>query len=304
MKAWLLKLHRWIALLFALPLVVVLVTGLVLSLEPWLAVRAIEPGSLTAEKIQALLAQHDPEGRARSIAYRSYDNTLTVSAGRGSGATVVDLATGQTRDGPSALADLLTTARRLHEHLLIDAEWIVVGSTLAMLALALLGVLMGLPRIANTFAGWHKAMAWGLLPLVVLSPLSGLLLAWNVTFAGPSPANTGEQRARLPLAEAVRIVGERHDLSTLVWLRPQGGRVLARLVDGNEYRVYAVTREGTTAVPRNWPRLWHEGNFAGAWSAAMNFVLSLALIGLLGTGFWIWLRRKIRRLRSHRPQMA
>ena len=42
MKAWLLKLHRWVALLFALPLVFLLGTGLILSFEPWLVVRAID----------------------------------------------------------------------------------------------------------------------------------------------------------------------------------------------------------------------------------------------------------------------
>jgi uncharacterized iron-regulated membrane protein len=38
MKPWFLKLHRWISLLFALPLVVVLGTGLILSFEPWVVV--------------------------------------------------------------------------------------------------------------------------------------------------------------------------------------------------------------------------------------------------------------------------
>ena len=301
MKAWLLKFHRWVALLFALPLFFVLGTGLILSFEPWLVVCAIEPGALTPATIQALLSRHDPGGQARALVHRSYDKTLTISAGRGGG-TVVDVATGQALPGPSALANSLLTMRRMHETLLIDAGWLVVASTMAMLVLALLGVLMGLPRIANTLSGWHKTMAWGLLPLIVLSPLTGLFLAWGVTFASPPPAAASAQGAPLRLAEAVRIVGESRDLSTLVWMRPQGGRLLARLVEGGEYRVYAVTREGITAMPRNWPRLWHEGNFAGAWSALMNVIISLAMIGLLVTGLWIWSSRQLRR--RARLQMA
>jgi uncharacterized iron-regulated membrane protein len=300
MKLWLLKFHRWLALLFALPLVLVLGTGLVLSLEPWLVVRSIEPGYLTPARIHALLGQHDPDGRARSLAYRSYDKSLSIGAGRGAG-TVVDTATGQVLSEPSALARLLVTTRRMHETLLIDARWLVIGSTVAMLVLAFLGVLMGLPRIRNTVSGWHKGMAWGLLPLIVLSPLTGLFLAWGITFASSAPSTGSAQGAPMSLSEAVRIVGERHDLSRLVWLRPQGGRLLARFVERGEYRVYAVTREGTEAVPRNWPRLWHEGNFAGSWSASMNVVVSLAMIGLLVTGPWIWLRRRLRR-RAHRLQ--
>jgi uncharacterized iron-regulated membrane protein len=303
MKPWFLKLHRWVALAFALPLVFVLVTGLILSFEPWLVVRAIAPGALTAPRIEALLNQHDPSGQARALVYRAYDNTLTISAGRGGG-SVLDVETGQALAAPSALAGFLVTTRRLHETLLVDAGWVVIASTVAMLVLAVLGVLMGWPRIENSLSGWHKAFAWGLLPLVVLSPLTGLLLAAGITFTSPPPRAAAAQGAPLRLAEAVRIVGQSHDLSTLVWMRPQGGRLLARLVDGGEYRVYAVTRDGTAAMPRNWPRLWHEGNFAGAWSALMNVITSIAMIGLLVTGPWIWLRRRLRRRARQRQPAA
>lgn len=303
MKPWLLKFHRWIALVFSLPLAVVLVTGLVLSFEPWLVGRAIAPGSLTAAKVQGLLNQHDPGGKARSLVYRSYDSTLTMSVGRGGG-TVVDVATGQKLAGPSALANMLVTTRRLHETLLIDAGWLVIGSTGAMLVLVLLGVLMGWPRFANTVSGWHKAMAWGLLPLIVLSPLTGLFLSFGITFTGSPPVTAGAPGAPMTLLQAVQVLGKDRDLSALVWLRPQGGRILARLVEGGEYRVYAVTPGGVTPTPRNWPRLWHEGNFAGAWSALMNVVISVAMIGLLVTGLWIWLRRQFSRRARRRARVA
>ena len=305
MKAWFFKFHRWLALAFALPLAAVILTGLVLSFEPWLVTRAIQPGSLNAEKIQALLSQHDPSGRARALTYRSYDRTLTLGAGRGGG-VVFDIVTGQAQPRPSDLVTLLGRARGLHEALLLDAGWLVIVSTVAMLVMILLGVLMGLQRLANTLAGWHKAMAWGLLPLIVLSPLTGLLMALGITLTTPPSAGPGTQAgqdAPLTLREAVAIVGRDHDLSALVWLRPQGGRLLVRLVEGGEYTVYAVTREGTAAVPRNWPRLWHEGNFAGAWSAAMNVIVSLAMTGLLVTGIWSWLRRRLRK-RARRIRQA
>ena len=181
MKFWLLRLHRWVALLFALPLVVVLGTGLVLSVEPWLTVSAIKPGALTTARVQELLAKHDPAGQARAISYRSYDNTLTLGAGRGGG-KVIDVATGEPLTGPSGLAQTLGTMRGVHEHLVFDLGWLVSASSAAMLVLALLGVLMGWPRLRNTLSGWHKGVAWVLLPLVVLSPLTGLFLAYGVSF--------------------------------------------------------------------------------------------------------------------------
>mgnify|MGYP001012916187 CR=1 FL=1 len=160
MKPWLLKLHRWVALVFALPLLFVLGTGLILSFEPWIVVGAIQPGSLTAARVEALLKQHDPNGQARAIVHRSYERTLTFGGGRGPGGTTVDLTSGQKAEGPSTLANTLGTMRRMHERLLIDAGWLVIASTVAMLALALLGVLMGLPRFANTLSGWLRAFSF------------------------------------------------------------------------------------------------------------------------------------------------
>jgi uncharacterized iron-regulated membrane protein len=298
MKIWALKIHRWVALTFALPLVFVLCTGLILSFEPWLVTRAIAPGALSVSKVEALLSQHDPDGKAKALVYRSYDGTLTINGLRGSG-IVVDVASEQELPGPSSLANLLTTARRMHERLLINAGWLVIASSVVMLILAILGILMGLPRFANTLSGWHKAMAWCVLPLIVLSPLTGLLLASNITFMSTLPDAASTRGAPLRLADAVRIIGEGHDLSALVFIRPQGSRLLVRLVEGGEYRVYAVTPDGMTAMPRNWPRLWHEGNFAGAWSALLNLIASVAMIGLLVTGPLIWLRRRLR-LRARR----
>lgn len=300
MKVWLLKFHRWIALVFALPLAFVLGTGLILSFEPWLVGRAIEPGLLSPAKVEALLKQYDPGNKARMLSFRSYDKTLTISAGRGGASTVVDVGTGQTVAGPSALASTLMTVRGMHETLLVNAGWLVTGSTIAMLVLIVLGVLMGLPRFANTLSGWHKAMSWGLLPLVVLSPLTGLFLAFGVTFTSMPAAAPAGQGPAMTLSEIVQAVGKDHDLSTMVWIRPLGTTIAARLVEGGEYVIYRVTRDGAAPMARNWPRLWHEGNFAGAWSALLNVITSFALIGLLVTGVWIWARRKLRR-RTRRP---
>ena len=67
MKPLLLRLHRWITLVFAVPLAVVIVTGLILSFEPIVQDATTRGVSLPAEKIAALLDKHDPEGKARGV---------------------------------------------------------------------------------------------------------------------------------------------------------------------------------------------------------------------------------------------
>jgi uncharacterized iron-regulated membrane protein len=297
LKYWLLRLHRWTTLVFALPLAVLIVTGLILSFEPVLQVTSVKPGSMTVASIEALLARHDPEGKARSISLRAYENRLSLGGVRPDDDIDIDTRTGAELLDDGQVSNLFYYSRIIHEHLITDFGGLIVHlSTMAMLVLIALGMAMGWPHIRNTVSGWHKAVAWGLLPLLILSPLTGLLLAWGLTFSGPPAARSQP----MPILEAVRLVGASHDLSGLVWLRNRGGRQIARIVVDGGFRTYAVAPNGLQPAGSNWPRLIHEGNFAGIWSGLMNVVISIAFIGLMATGLIIWARRTFRK----RPERA
>lgn len=292
-----LRLHRWLTLVFALPLAVVVVTGLILSAQPIVQTASVRPGSLTAEKLESLVARHDPEGKARGLSINAYDNILTLAGVGPDGEIDVDLSTGAEAEQDTPLSDWFSWSRRVHQRLIGGMGWLVIASTFAMLALVALGVLMGLPRLRNTVSGWHKGVAWFTLPLVIISPLTGLFLAWGVgQTGGPAPgAARGPRQAPLPLVEAVRTVAANRDPSTIVSIGVRGGRLMARLNEGGELRGYAVTREGVTPLPRNWSRLVHEGNWMGWLSGGINVLTSLAIIALMGTGLTIWARRAFRR---------
>jgi uncharacterized iron-regulated membrane protein len=299
-KPVLLRLHRWITLVFCLPLAALVVTGLILSFEPIVATVSIAPRSLDAQAIEVVLAAVDPEGKARSLAFKPYENRLSVGGIGPDGVLHLDARTGRRLDADGFLSGLFGASRRLHERLILDLDWLVVASTFAMLTLIGLGLLMGWPRLRMSVSGWHQGLAWFALPLVILSPLTGLFIAYGITFAG-SPGGSGARGANIPIREAVQVIARGHDLSNLVWLRSRGGRLLVRLNEGGEYRVYAVTGEGLVPTPRNWPRLIHEGNWAGIWSGLFNLVTSLVLGGLLATGLTIWARRRFRK-RNPRPR--
>jgi uncharacterized iron-regulated membrane protein len=294
MNVWLLKYHRWLALLFALPLAVVIITGLILSFEPISVGNAIRPGSVSVEQMTTALRKHDPDGKASRISLEHDTGSLAIG-GRGMPTARVDLQTGETRKAAGATQSIFRTAKRLHETLLVDAKWLVDASAFAMLGLIALGLLMGWPSLSNSIVGWHKGVAWFLFPLLILSPLTGLGIAYRISLAPPPPASA---RAAPPtdMTAAIRIAGKDHDLSKLIWLRKRGKRILARLNEGGEYKVYAVTNAGAVALPRNWPRLLHEGNWFGAVSGLINAVIACAMLLLLGTGIFSWARRKARRV--------
>ncbi len=312
-KNYVLRLHRWITLVFALPLLFIIGTGLVLSFQPIVQSLAITPGAVTLEKLEQLLTKYDPDNKARALSMDLRENLLSLDGVGPDGSIDIDLATGAESDDESTLSQFFSTNRRLHRQLINRMGWLVDLSTFAMLALAALGVAMGWPRLRNNVAGWHKATAWVLLPLIVLSPLTGLFLAFNVTFLA-SPSGSGNAsgrpasgRAAAPAADmrkAVQLVARDHDLSTLLSVGNRGGRILARVQEGVALRAYAVTPQGLVATPTNWPRAFHEGTFAGVWSGLMNVFLSVAMLGLLGTGLFIWARRTLRRRPAARRTTA
>lgn len=289
----LLKLHRWISLVFALPLLIIIFTGLILAVEPMVQAESIRPGSLDAARVAALAQRFDPDGKARSIFIDSASGRLRL---QGAEARDIDLATGEIATTPSRLTDVFAWARQTH-HRLLDMGWLITASTIAMTLAMVLGVLMGLPRLRNTLSGWHKGAAWFTLPLILLSPLTALCMAFGLTFMGDTPPAGKPVR----LADAIALVAQSHDLAAVRMIGQRGGRVMAQIREGGELKSYAVTSSGVTLLPRNWPRLIHEGNWSAMIAGPLNVLVSVVLLVLLGTGIVIWARRTLRR-RSNRAR--
>lgn len=299
MKPLLLRLHRWTTLVFALPLAVVIVTGLVLSVEPIMQDMATRGLQLPAERVVSYFEKHDPEGKARGIQIRAYENRMVLQGVGPDGSIDLDLKTGEVVDDEerTMLSDVFGMAKDLHEHFIFDLRWMVTVSTIAMIVLIIIGVFMGWPRIRNSFSGWHQGMAWFGLPFLALSPITGLMLAYGVTFTAPLP----QDKAALPkIKEAVEMLGKASpagigDLGGLIWLRNRGGRLLARVNEGGVFRVYQVSRQGVRQTQTNWPRGLHEGNVGGFWTGIMVLLTSFAFVGLMVTGLTLWVRRTFRK---------
>lgn len=291
LKFYCLLFHRWLALIFALPLLLVIGSGLILSFEP-LAQQARPKQPITLSMIEEALARYDPQRNARSLTIRTQDNTLTIGGVGAGGSIVVDLGTGAETTDPQHTAQLFLTARRLHETLLLDLGWLVTASTIAMVVIPCLGLMIGWPRLRNSLGGWHQGMAWFALPLVILSPLSGLALAFGITLTPPAAPS---ERGRIAMLEAVRLIAANHDLANLTSIRPRGRILMARIFVNGELRGYRVGPAQLEPLPRNWPRLIHEGNWGGFWGPLVNIITSLVLIGLLATGVVIWSIRSLRK---------
>lgn len=300
MQRMLLEFHRWLAIMSSLPLVVLVSTGLVLTFEPAAHLLARKADSLKVGDVIAILDQHDPQGVSGSITYRNYEGTLSIGGVTPSGPIVVDVATRETRSAPGALARTFLLARALHTKLLYDLKPLVVAATVVLIVLALLGVAMGWPRFENTLSGWHMTAAWIGLPLILLTSVTGLLIAFGVMFGGGggAPKSIGMRKPGMSMAAVVEAAGRSRDMSGMVWIRAMGPRHMMRYTENGHFRGYFVVSQGVVPVPRNWPRSIHEGLWSVPLGFAMNLAVSLSAILAIVTGLLLWLRR--RRVRAIR----
>ena len=220
-----------------------------------------------------LLQRYDPDGRARGFSLDAAAQRLTLQAPN---APAIDLVTGEATAAPAARDGLFQWARRTHERLL-GQPWLVTASTCAMVVIMALGILMGWPRLRHSLAGWHKGAAWFSLPLILLSPLTGLCMAFGLSFQ--VDPDLGHAARPLGLPEAVRRVAQSHDLAQVGSIGIRGGRMMARIFEGGELRAYALTADGLTALPRNWPRALHEGNWSASPAARSTWRFRLCCLG-------------------------
>lgn len=289
-QATLLRLHRWITVILAIPLATLILTGLVLSFSPIVQTTSVKPGSLTLSQLENHLTKHDPGSKARGILLDHAAGTLTILGEEGR--KTVDLQSGAETDRRHWFSSWNRWARPLHEHFVYDLDWLVPLSTAAMIVSMIIGIFIGWPRITNTISGWHKAVAWFLLPLLILSPLTGLAITYGVTLTPRA-----ERAPAVPVLEAVRMVARKHDPSTLIYVRRRGPRQMVLVNTGAQQIQYQPTKAGLKPLPTNWPRAFHQDDFLGVWGGVMNVILSLAFILLLTTGLWIWFKRTFLRKR-------
>jgi sulfite reductase (NADPH) flavoprotein alpha-component len=296
-RRFLISAHRWIALVLAPVFIVIILSGAVLSFRPImsdLAVRAAQSGTVDAQALATLIGKLEAIGPVQMVRLADGGRMAEVASSAADVAGRWDLAAGTRMASPSGGIDLFETAERLHKSLLLGLGLLVDAATWAMVAIMAIGPVLGWLRFRHTLMGWHKAVGWCLLPVTLLSPLTAALMTIGV----------GESRAPLPraarpvgMAQALAVAAPDVDLSHLVMARRfRGGTVLMQAA-GERGGVFAVTDKEATALTGG-PGLVkqiHEGTWAGAWSGALNVIVSAALLGLTVTGCWSWLRRYQRR---------
>nr|HQV16690.1 PepSY domain-containing protein [Denitromonas sp.] len=185
------RLHRWIALALTPVFVLVILSGAVLAFKPVLTASPVSSVSVSAATVAEALARIDPRGRANQVTVSPDASTLMVKSNNPAGPSGrFEMASGElaaSQPGPDVFAIVLD----LHKKLLLGLGIVVEIAAYAMTALILMGLALGLPRLRNTLSGWHLGIGWLALPLVLLAPLTGTLMALHIGGVDLPPVQAG-----------------------------------------------------------------------------------------------------------------
>ncbi len=300
LKRRLLAVHRWLALGLAPLFLLILLSGAVLALKPILhdPDAAALPVRVAPATVAAALAELDPAGQASAVRVTPDGRAIEVDSRDPAGGGTFELVTGAPLAGPGL--DPFAFALALHKNLLVGAGVVVEFAAYAMVAILAAGFLLGLPRLRNTLRGWHHGLAWLGLPLVVLTPVTGVLLALHVGRPALPPIAPG---APVPLAQAVAATAAADDGTLVMARRFRAGSALVETASAAGERRYLVQPDGQVAPLTGgpgWVAALHEGTWAGAWSGLLNLIGALGLTGLVGTGVYGWWDRRRARARPRR----
>ena len=288
-KRGLTKVHRWLSLLVAPVLLLILLSGAVLALKPIVQPEAV---AVAPQAVVSTLRAIDPQGSANRLTVAVDGRSLEVRAPAAGVSGRFDLDSHAPLSAAPSF-DPFAFALDLHKNLLVGAGFVVEVATYALVAILLIGLLLGWPRLRNTLLGWHGGLGWLALPLLALPPVTGLLMVLHI--GGPALPPPNPAVPAPSLARAIEIAATQGELSAVNKVRVLRGQVV--LLQGQstqgpvQYLIRGDNPPELLPAGRNWVKELHEGTWGGAGSGALALLAALGLLTLSGTGLYSWLRR-------------
>lgn len=286
MRAYLLQVHRWLALSLTPLFILITLTGIVLAFKP--VVEDLAPsayaGKVDFSQLTQLVSTASSDGNIRSIERSDVDGQW-----RAPGIGEYRLSDFErVGDAEDATGAFFAWVKDFHKDLLIDAGWLVEWVTYAMLAIMVAGVFLGWPKFSQSLIGWHQWLGVWLLPLALLLPLTAILMTLHV-----GRPDLGLQRGAgaTHLAQGIQQASERYDLTSIQSAsRFKAGSVLIQTL--NQTLVVSGGQVTPIDVESNLPKQLHEGLWAGWFSGLFNVLAGSLVLGLTLSGAINWLRRQ------------
>ncbi|TKB53028.1 PepSY domain-containing protein [Ferrimonas aestuarii] len=280
------KLHRYLAGILAIPLLLVIFSGLLLAVVPLLT--PTNPSAFTPAQMQHTMERLEQDGMVK-FAYALPDHNLIMVAFEGlRGRQFRDLYTGE-RGEKTWQMKLSGFAKGMHKGLLVDAGWLVEISTWAMLIITIVGFVLSRPRWSNTNMGWHNSVGWVSGPLSLLVTITALMMLYQ----GHGP-RAGKQEAQ-PSMTLEQSFGQLQNYTVanmqMVKTTPNGYELSWKDNQGQAWSWQPDSQATPQEKPVRWARVLHDGTFFGNVGLVVYSLLSMMLLAILFTGYANWIAR-------------
>lgn len=294
-RSLLTKIHRYTALAISPFFLVLLLSGLVLSFKPILAPQIgghSEPAQLSA--LKTLLEAQQTVSEVSAVQFSPDASRVYLTNPQGQMA-VFDAHTGANLGEAGMGAETYAWFKSLHKKLLWGWGDVVEWATYLIVAVMLVGfALLMKPKLSSKWLDVHNAVAWLLMPLLLLLPLTAVLMTFKI--GAPSFKRVFADGQVYAATEVVAQLAAQPELGKLQSIERIKGRYQLITVQQAQHSQSYVINEAkqwvAVAPLAYWPKMLHEGTWSnsslGGW---VNVALSLLLTLLLFTGVYSWGRR-------------
>ncbi len=153
---------------------------------------------------------------------------------------------------------------------------------------------------------WHRRISMVLLLFIVISSVTGLMLAWKKQFGWLQPSEVKgvstdvadwvvpvliADAAKRALSDSLKLTPEQLPVLDRLDARPKHGTVKVVFKGDWEVQVDATTAAVLSVAKRNadWIERLHDGSIVADWFKNLSMtLLAIGLLFLSGTGYWMW----------------
>lgn len=317
MKKNLFLIHKWLALVFSLPLLVMAITGLIMSFSPKNPPARVATPASVADTVEITKIRY-PELNFVRLIYNPSTITLMARDKAETKLITVDRGTTKILKEINPKEDPFIFSKIVHESFLLQGfgKKLVAFSGLALTLILLSGTFFWirksffkdvkrLYRIDNLsrLKGFHIALGLTLFLPLLFASVTGFMIEFNSAFFQNAVARPHEKPMactwpqQVSLLYKLRVTGRgniffcRPDHPYLMWndergthqLAPNGEEVL--FVEKNDWRKLPGTRKHFFVH-------WHGGENFGFMELPYLWANSLSLGLLIVSGFLMWLKKK------------
>ncbi|QIZ76223.1 PepSY-associated TM helix domain-containing protein [Ferrimonas lipolytica] len=309
-----LRWHRYLALLFSVPIFILIFTGAILATIPLLR---DYPGPPPLEQVKAAVTKFEQV----PYQYLMFRNDI------GEARLVSMSAAGMSMDSASLYSGELIEAkpmerfyvivRHIHKTFLSDHQWLVELSTWALLVVLLSGaIIVTRYRRRTTMIGWHYGLAVVVLvPLLAMTVSSLVMLQKHKQLKATPTAMAANASSVMGKSQSESVALDVDQLFTV--LTQHNAKTISSIQKSNgDYSVTFVDQDGLakrydgdamTTLPPSTGKFWsevHLGSWGGVASIGLYAACSYSAVLLFILAFVVLFKRSYKRWRAKRSRLA